>query len=568
MTTFSLLGWLFEVTLKGSVVIALVAVATSLFGNRLSARWRHALWLIVLVRLAVPIAPSSTWSIFNLVPSPRIAPVTAGAVTLRVNAQQAGVHVTPLLRTVETTWWGRHGTTVLTIWGAGLLLILLRLLLASRRLAADVKRAEASRDAEASLRIGAVVREAQAQIGIDRYIQVVVAASVKTPGLHGIFQPKLLLPEVVAREFGHREVRHIVLHELWHLRRHDIAVNWLLSLLQAVHWFNPLVWYAVARIREEREICCDELALSCLEEDERYGYGGTILRLLEEFRTAAPVPALVGIVNHKQLMKRRLSMIATFPSRKRSTVLFLGVMTFVGAVAFTDANGGDAKRVMRRMHPASHGEMAKFHERVSLSVTNASFNDFLASVSAATGVTITPSAEIADNKVQTARFTVAATNVPAHLVMIEALAPFQLAPQPNENGISIVAGGELFIRHDGNVTVDTSRTGEKRVIRIVEKEKVADSTSTDATAEGGVTQKRITILEKGAPGEKNEEFTIVRDGVPAGDGEKHRFEIRALGGHGGSQLDENGELHKDMKLKLNINGEESEGTLKLDITTK
>lgn len=562
MITLSLLGWLYDVTLKGSVVIALVALAVSLFGTRLSARWRHALWLIVLIRLAVPVSLPATWSVFNYLPSTNLPMERASGLALHIRPGGEIVASPSGAMALEPTWWERHGRAVLTIWVAGFAVVLLRLAFASRRLNREVARAEASRDGEASARLAAVVAESRSVVGLQREVAVIVAETVRTPALHGIVRPKLLLPEVVARSFGHREVRHIVLHELWHLRRNDVAVNWFLSLIQAVHWFNPLVWYAVARIREEREMCCDELALSCLEEDERSGYGSTILRLLEEFRTAAPVPALVGIVNQKQLMKRRLSMIASFPSRKRSAVLFVGVMSLVSAVAFTDATGGETKRVMRKMHPGTHHELSKTHQRISLNLTAASFNDLISGVSAATGVVITPSAEVATNNVQNARFTVAASNVPGHLVLVEALAPFGLAPVPTESGISIEPGTAhaLFphrVESDGD-----SET--KRFVHIIKKEK-----ESDAIVDGEVkTEKHVVKISGDAAG--NEDVVIFRhhkEEDAAADGEKKRIVVRSADAPH-STLDENGELHREMKVKLNISGEETEGTFKLDITTR
>src|SRR5258708_9444410 len=67
-TLLTVLGWLVDVTMKGSVAILLIASAQRLIGRGVAARWRHAVWLVVLLRLVVPIVPSSSWSIFNLLP--------------------------------------------------------------------------------------------------------------------------------------------------------------------------------------------------------------------------------------------------------------------------------------------------------------------------------------------------------------------------------------------------------------------------------------------------------------------------------------------------------------------
>ncbi|HVT03485.1 MAG TPA: M56 family metallopeptidase [Thermoanaerobaculia bacterium] len=267
------------------------------------ARWRHALWLIVLLRLAFPVLPSSSWSIFNLV---RFSSAFMLRSAVPVSVLPAGIS---LPRVSSTVWfqpdpWGRAGDLLVAVWLLGIALVALRLLVASIRLQRRVARAGRWPELEAGL--VPLLSECRAKLGIRRVVRLVVSDAVKTPALRGVLRPALLLPPNVVDGFTQRELRHVVLHELWHVRRLDVAINWILSAIQALHWFNPLVWFAVARIKEEREICCDELALSCLEEEERFSYGTTMLRLLEGFRTAAPIPALVGIVNHKQQMKRSL----------------------------------------------------------------------------------------------------------------------------------------------------------------------------------------------------------------------------------------------------------------------
>ncbi|HEU4521454.1 MAG TPA: hypothetical protein VFT12_05600, partial [Thermoanaerobaculia bacterium] len=73
MTALSL--WLLDTTIKGSVLIVLVAAIQWLIGSRVDARWRHLLWVIVLVRLLLPGAPASSWSLFNAIPQRQPVPV-------------------------------------------------------------------------------------------------------------------------------------------------------------------------------------------------------------------------------------------------------------------------------------------------------------------------------------------------------------------------------------------------------------------------------------------------------------------------------------------------------------
>jgi Tol biopolymer transport system component len=108
------------------------------------------------------------------------------------------------------------------------------------------------------------------------------------------------------------EMRYVFLHELAHLRRHDIYLGWLTSLLQVLHWFNPLVWFAFYRMRIDREMACDALVLTRTGQDKSQEYGGAILDLVRRFSRSRPLPAMAGIIESKSQLKRRIAMITQF----------------------------------------------------------------------------------------------------------------------------------------------------------------------------------------------------------------------------------------------------------------
>ena len=367
MLPYSVLAWLFDATIKSSIVILLVIAVQLTIGRRVQARWRHALWLLVVVRLLLPAVPSSRWSLFNLFP------VSASAQpNLRLDAELPhALAAMPIGGTARAVRLFRVTTGapmlrwLFFVWLAGALLLIARMILSSLRMHRAVNRAR-RREARA-VELDALLRQAMLRVDGRRLTRMRILESeiVRTPALHGLLTPTLLLPRGMAAAFSIDELRHVVLHELWHVRRLDVAVNWLLSIAQAIHWFNPFVWLATSRIREERELACDELTLSCLEEEERISYGTTILKLLERFRAAAPVPALVGIVDHKQKMKRRLMMITSYQGGRRFSAAFVAVLAAITFVAFTDARAGE-RHFFRKLDPAAIASMEKLQARVSI----------------------------------------------------------------------------------------------------------------------------------------------------------------------------------------------------------
>lgn len=514
----SILGSLFAATIKGSLLILLVAAILQLTRSRLDPRLRHLLWLVVLIRLLMPSAPASSWSLFNLVAADEIAmPMRVAAAPAPIEPRaRAFAEVTSF----RASQWPLAMRWIFAIWITGVVLLALRTLIATLRM----KTAGVS----PAWPVQSLVDDARRQLRIRRNVRVVECGLVKTPALHGLFRPMILLPPGLASSFSAEELRHVVLHELWHLRRCDVAVSWILSAVETLHWFNPLVWFAASRIKEERELACDELALSCLEEEERSGYGMTILKLLERFRAPAPIPALVGIVDHKQKMKRRLTMIASFRNRARFSMFLALTVVAVTAIGLTDASGGE-RRMMMRLDPAVQATVERLDQQISFEISNATLTELLSAVANKTGLVIKQAPELATHPIQNARFTLKAESVPAHAVLMESLIPFELAPEPSADGVTIAAGiAKIMVDradHPGEATREVVITnGTPEEARMVEK-----------------------VLEAGElAGEVNERvFIRKRDGA--------------------GEFDAGGKLHREVTIDFVINGVKSKGTLTVDI---
>src|ERR1022692_2967400 len=175
------------------------------------------------------------------------------------------------------------------------------------------------------------------ELGVARRVELLETDAVTSPALFGFFELRLLLPRGLAEKFTPRELRYIFLHELAHVKRGDPWINWLVTILQIVHWFNPLVWLGFARLRADRELACDELALLRAGEKAGTSYGETIIKLLEGLSRPRAIPGLVGILEDKKQMRRRISMIANFHKPSRWSALAVVLLLALAAAALTDA---------------------------------------------------------------------------------------------------------------------------------------------------------------------------------------------------------------------------------------
>ncbi|MDA1278375.1 MAG: hypothetical protein O2960_30650, partial [Verrucomicrobia bacterium] len=201
----------------------------------------------------------------------------------------------------------------------------------------------------------ALFEECRQTMDIRRPLTLLEAPELDGPALFGCFRLKLLLPEKMIEAFSPAELRHVFLHELAHIRRWDAAVNWLTTILQTLHWFNPALWFAFHRMRADREVACDELALARANEAESKPYGQTVLKVLEGFTGPTAIPGLVGILEDKTQIKRRIHMIAQFKKNSAWPVLATVVLMGLGLGSLTDAQtqkGAEALAGKRRLAPS------------------------------------------------------------------------------------------------------------------------------------------------------------------------------------------------------------------------
>lgn len=255
---------LVEHALRVSVVLGIGAVAVSC-GRRRSAAVRHAIVVAsVAGALALPVLASvwpaslrSAWQAsptYREVPTaPSIAPAVVGsAVTVSVDVEaRAKTAPSPALGA-----WRRVAGILPWLWMAGVLLAVTRLargVWALQRCAANsrVLDDDGWRDACATI---------QRRLGVDRPVQLLVGAGLTDVITWGWRRPSIVLP-AAAREWS-SERRHVVLaHELSHVARADWLTQLSSEVLRAVHWYQPLAWWACRRGRHESERAADSAVI-------------------------------------------------------------------------------------------------------------------------------------------------------------------------------------------------------------------------------------------------------------------------------------------------------------------
>jgi beta-lactamase regulating signal transducer with metallopeptidase domain/uncharacterized protein YnzC (UPF0291/DUF896 family) len=167
------------------------------------------------------------------------------------------------------------------------------------------------------------VHELALSISVSKPVRILQSGLAKVPMVAGYFKPVILLPVGLITSLPQDEVEAILLHELSHIRRKDYLVNIMQTLVEAIFFFNPFIGWVSNLIREERENCCDDVALSRLRDKTVFIKALVACR---EFHPGASAYAL-SFAGRKNHLLNRVKRIVNQPRNSFNTAdrLMLGI---------------------------------------------------------------------------------------------------------------------------------------------------------------------------------------------------------------------------------------------------
>ncbi|GAB2787539.1 hypothetical protein GCM10027275_35420 [Rhabdobacter roseus] len=145
------------------------------------------------------------------------------------------------------------------------------------------------------------VTELAHRLKIRKGVELLESERVQVPLVAGFLKPLILVPTGFLTNLPLSQVEAILLHELAHIRRKDYLVNLFQSLAENVFFFNPAVLWLSYLIREEREHCCDDLAIGITQNKASFV---NALVQFQEYKIAATAPALAFAGKRNHLLDR------------------------------------------------------------------------------------------------------------------------------------------------------------------------------------------------------------------------------------------------------------------------
>lgn len=335
-----------EILLTSSVLILALLALRQLFRRTVSRRMQYALWLLVLVRLLVPVnvgtlahnVLSAAEPVQAVVEERLDTPVLyvqdgteRRPAQLLPGKESQGEPLSPPFGAAQTAPADEYYTVTPTyrtvtlsealtyVWYAGMAGVGAWFLFTNLRFARALRKARTPYRVEGC-----------------RY-PVYLVSALPSPCLFGVLRPAVYLNEKALQSPD--ALRFVLAHEQTHARHLDPLWSLLRGLCLTVYWFDPLVWLAAVLSREDCELACDEGTLRALGADERTAYGKALLALVPVCdKPQNPLLGATTMTSGKRSLKERITRIAENRQAKAAAVFaVVALAALVCAVSFTGA---------------------------------------------------------------------------------------------------------------------------------------------------------------------------------------------------------------------------------------
>jgi beta-lactamase regulating signal transducer with metallopeptidase domain len=337
--------------LQSSVLITVLLLIDLLLRKKVRAVFRYWLWMLVLLKLVLPTTLSSpvslgSWfgdkladikvsdisSVAQPVNVPQITKTEITAVTVKPSldvkmtatplpdAKQvvAEAAILPAVSPISPTWQG----IVFMIWAA--VVIAMGLLLLQRAIFVVGLVAQAQNPTQL---MNDAFQFCCGQMGTKGKVSLKVSANTAGPAVCGLFRPVILVPQNLAPALGSSHLRPVLLHELAHIRRGDLWINLVQTILQIIYFYNPFLWLANAVIRRIREQAVDETVQVAMGANAPQ-YPQTLVDVAKlAFSRPALSLRLIGVVESKSALKGRIERMLNHPIPKTAKLGILSLTT-------------------------------------------------------------------------------------------------------------------------------------------------------------------------------------------------------------------------------------------------
>ena len=332
---------LWAVSWQVTILIAVIWLVDRL-SFRASSLFRYWLWMIVLLRLCIPISielPTGIDTSFILNMGKKVDDFRYRNVPIYETGDTSPLFDLPLVRnrlkssrapdydSMQKTTGIPLRKIIFFMWYAAFIVICTyiaaRTIAMARRLklCVPVERPE----------VMSMMGDISTQIGLKKPVGLYYMERDlgDIPAVIGIFNRRILIPRVIADEWPVDDLKPVLLHELAHIKRSDLMVNIIQILVQAIYFYHPFVRFANQKLWRYREEACDDLAVR-LHDNRRKHY---TLSMLNVLKTAVREPSLgfvgIGFTERKSFVHKRIKRILNTRYRTATRLSLISVLALI-----------------------------------------------------------------------------------------------------------------------------------------------------------------------------------------------------------------------------------------------
>lgn len=352
-TVIQLFKSILEISLFASAMIIVVLLIRTIAKDKINIQVVSFLWLLVILRLCIPGMLESPVHIDGLFPEEEAVSVQSNALesdssyeikdntTINNNYRLTGVSDNELNESVsnnltaseseDIAFWDKAVNFIQSlnlwvvatiIWITGSAIVLLLAVKESIVFGLHIRKNSITiRDKE----ILDIINAHKAVNQIHRVIRVSACPSVQMPMAIGVFKPHILLPAQIIDEMERKYLEPILLHEVCHIKRNDILKSYLYIIAKALHWFNPLVWIGIKKMKADMEFACDQHVLKLLAKEQRIAYCESLIQATR-FLKATRIPQFASSLCEKKSNLKERIVIMINPQKKSKKVASISLV--------------------------------------------------------------------------------------------------------------------------------------------------------------------------------------------------------------------------------------------------
>ncbi len=302
-----------------SLIIGILLLAKHLLKDNLTNRMHYNLWFLLLGLLSIPfipVHPVQFLQIFswfgNLKSTASSSAETVIKETSALSQSDTANWMNDFSISVSRKTPGAIGMILCILWIIGIFIMIVLVIKSMLRFN-NIKNSALPLQNPA---VRKLYHDCLKEMHITKPIPVCSTAFLKSPIIVGLFKPCIYLPIHLISDHNVNDIRYILMHELEHYKYKDALANYFMNIIGVLYWFNPLVWYSLKEMKNDREVACDTSVLKLLDEDAYEDYGNTLINFAEKV-SLTPFPFAfennaIGISGNMKQMQKRIMNIANY----------------------------------------------------------------------------------------------------------------------------------------------------------------------------------------------------------------------------------------------------------------